>query len=469
MCVGTPEHSRNRDSPSAELAPFVASLSFDDVPDGAVRAVERSFLDTVGVTLLGNATGAGSTLVEIIETRAPDGDGARILGADVSATVGDAALANGTGGQSYDFDDVSTAMSAHPSVPLVAAILAVADDRDVSGRDAITAYVSGFETGCYLAAPILPSHYEAGWHATSTLGTFTATAASASLLGLDEGETRNALNLAASLPSGSKRNIGSMTKPMHSGHAARSGYTAARLAAGGFDAADDAFAGDGGFFDLYAGATEPDLDARHRLGEEWGLLTEGIDMKKYPCCYFAHASIAATEELVGEYDVDAGDVDTVHVVASSGAIDTLPYDDPETGLAAKNSLPHAVACAVAMDEVGLSAFEDDAVSDPAVRDLRSRVTHEVDETLPYDSHRVTVSVETTDGRTLQREREGPPGTAEEPLSDEELEDKFEMCASRAIGTDRIDRLYGTLDSLLELEDVATILDVAAGERVGAAR
>lgn len=462
--MGTTEHSKIRDSPSGELATFIASLTFDDIPDGAVRVVERSFVDTVGVTLLGNATGAGAILVEAMETRPSDDDGARILGADASATVGDAALANGTGGQSYDFDDVSTAMSAHPSVPLVAGILAISDDQDVSGRDAITAYVAGFETGSYLAAPILPSHYEAGWHATSTLGTFSATAASASLLGLDENETRNALNLAASLPAGLKRNIGSMTKPMHSGHAARSGYTAARLAGSGFDAAADAIAGDGGFLDLYAGAAEPDLDARHLLGEEWAILAEGIDMKKYPCCYFAHASIAATEELVRENDVVAGDVASVHIVASSGAIDTLPYDDPETGLEAKNSLPHAVACAVAMDEVGLAAFKDDAVTNPEIRKLRSRVTHEVDESIDYDSHRVTVAIETEDGRTLQSKRDGPPGTAEEPLSKEELRDKFVMCATPSIGADRIDQLYGTLDSLRELGDVATVLDVAAEER-----
>lgn len=446
--------SRTRDPMDAELAAFVADLSYDDLPEAAVRAVERVFVDTVGVTAAGAAEGAGRTAVDLA-TAISSGD-ATLVGSDATASVTDAAFANATAGHGLDFDDVTWGVW-HPSVPLVAPILALAEREESSGRGAIAAYVAGYETQVHLAEALLPAHYERGWHATATFGTFGAAAAAAVLLDLDRERTRHALNVAASMPAGLKRNFGTMTKPMHAGQAARSGVTAGLLAADGFTAADDAVGGERGFCDLYAGDAGPALDDLPVLGDRWALLEDGIQVKKYPCCYFTHPAIAGTQALVGEHGIDLGGVERIEVTASQGAADALHYEDPDTGLEGKFSMEYVVACAIARDHVGLAAFDDENVDDPAVQQVRERVDFRVDPDLEYNPYHTTVRVETADG-TVERVQEKPPGTPADPLTGEELKAKFRMCVGRVEWAVDADAAYRSLDTLRDQDRAASGLD-----------
>lgn len=446
--------SRTRDPMDVELAAFVADLSYDDLPETAVRAAERVFVDTVGVTVAGAAEGAGRTAVDL--ATAISGGDATLVGSDSTASVTDAAFANATAGHGLDFDDVTWGVW-HPSVPLVAPILALAEHEESSGREAVAAYVAGYETQVYLAEALLPAHYERGWHATATFGTFGAAAAAAVLLDLDRERTRHALNVAASMPAGLKRNFGTMTKPMHAGQAARSGVTAGLLAADGFTAADDAVGGERGFCDLYAGDADPALDDLPALDDRWALLEDGIQVKKYPCCYFTHPAIAGAQALVAEHGIEPGDVERIEVTASQGAADALHYEDPDTGLEGKFSMEYVVACAVARDRVGLAAFDDENVDDPTVQRVRERVDFRVDPDLEYDPYHTTVRVETADG-AAERVQEKPPGTPADPLTDEELEAKFRMCVGRVGWAVDADAAYRALDALRDRDRAAIGLD-----------
>lgn len=448
--------SANHRSSEADLASFVSELSFDDCPTEGIRLAERCFVDTVGVTLAGAADDAGTTVANSVGRTAAS-DGVRLIGRDESASETDAALVNGTAGHGLDFDDVSSGMQGHPSVTMVPALLAVGQVESVTGRDLLTAFVAGFETQCYLSGPINPDHYEEGWHATATLGTFGAAAAVANLLRLDERETRHALSIAASLPAGLKRNFGTTTKPIHAGVAARSGVTAARAAAEGATGDADAIDGEKGFFDLYSGPDGAEYGERYALGEWWAIVEEGVGIKKYPCCYFTHTGIASAAELADTHDISHEDVESVEIVLSQGAADALHHADPETGLEGKFSIQYTVASAIARDRVGLAAFDDENVDDGGVQAVREQVTAVVDPDLPYGSHRSTVTIETTDGNAYANTLEEPPGTHENPLSDEELREKFCMCAERAFDRDRGEKLYDRLDDLRTESDVADLV------------
>jgi 2-methylcitrate dehydratase PrpD len=226
------------------LASLVASVDYGDVPPEVRETVRRAFVDTVGVTVAGTATAGAERLRRAVERDV----GGPLDDAALPATT--AALLYGQAGHALDYDDLSWGMDGHPSVVLVPPILALAAETDATGADATLAYALGFETACRIAEPVSPDHYEAGWHATATFGTFGATAAAASLLDLDAAATRRALAVAGSMPAGTKRNFGSMTKPLHAGLAAQSGVRAATLAAEGFTAGDDVVAGERGFWDL---------------------------------------------------------------------------------------------------------------------------------------------------------------------------------------------------------------------------
>lgn len=445
-----------RHEPSEELAPFVADLEFADVPDAAVGLVERVFVDTVGVTIPGTAEAAGE-IVNRTATAAGSGGPSTLFCRGTNATVGDAAFVNATAGHALDFDDVSEGMNGHPSVSMVAPLLALGEAEGATGEDLIAAFVAGFETQCYLAAPIVPDHYEAGWHATSTFGTFGAAAAAVHLLGADEPACRTALNVAASMPAGVKGNLGTMTKPMHPGQAARSGVTAALLAVEGFSASPTAIGGRHGFYDLYS-PVSPDWNAQYDLGERWAIVEDGVHVKKFPCCYATHSSIEAATRLADEHDLGPDDVEAVRVVAFPGAGDALKYADPETGLEGKFSMEYTVACAIARDRVGLAAFEDERIDDPSVQRVRERVDFQVDESLPYNAFSTTVTVETTDGETHECALETPPGTHDDPLSDSELAVKFAMCARRVLSDGDADGLYGALADLRNVESVRGVVE-----------
>jgi len=439
-------------TPEAELADFVSSLAYEDVPGGVRETVRRAFLDTVGVTLAGAVDGAGETAFATDGIDPATASLSTVLGFETGPSA-ERALRVGTAGHALDYDDLSWAMDGHPSVTLVPTIFALAPETDASGADLLTAYAAGFEVECALAGPISPDHYEAGWHATATFGAFGATAAAASLLDLDAGETEHALNVAASTPAGLKRNFGSMTKPLHAGLCSRSGVTAARLAARGFTADSQAVSGDRGFWDRYGPAVRGDFDFDP---DEWALAESGIHVKYYPCCYFTHSPIAATAALCRDSDVAPREIEGISVRASQGAADALHHADPETGLEGKFSMEYTVASAAARERVGLGAFEEAALSDPDVQFVRERVDFTVDDALDYDSHEAIVRIETEDSE-FERRQENPPGTHGDPLSEAELREKFRECAERTVSTDVAGSLADALLSLDSHEDAVTAL------------
>lgn len=441
---------------TGDLAAFLASLEFEDVPDDAVRLAERCFVDTVGVTYAGMVEGAGAIAAKTIPSITGDGP-VSLLGVDETLSIAGGAFVNGTAGHGLDFDDVSNGMNGHPSVTLVAPLLSVGQAEEASGEDLIAGFVAGFETECYLMQSILPAHYEGGWHATATMGTFGAAAAVANLLDLGAEQTEHAINIAASMAAGIKRNFGSMTKPMHVGHAARAGVTAATLAAGGFTADRGAVTGDSGYLDLHSGAEPIHPEDSHTPGETWAITEYGVGVKKYPCCYFTHTGITAAARLAEEHDVAPEDVESIRVIASRGANDALQHEDPESGLEGKFSMHYTIASAIARDRVGLVAFNDENIDDPDVQRVRERVSFEVDPDLPYGSYRTSVTIQTTDGATQQRTLEEPPGTYRNPLSDEELREKFVMCVTRPENEERAAELYEAFDSLRNLRNVDDLL------------
>src|SRR5438093_211506 len=223
---------------TARLAEFVVKTTLRECPDGAITQVRRAALDTLGVMLAGAAEPAAASVRAVVRAEGST-PLCTVVGTSLRTAPTWAALANGTAGHAHDFDDTNFALMGHPSAPLLAAALAAGEAEMADGGAVVLAYLIGFEVSAALGLAFNPDHYTRGWHATSTIGTLGCAAAAAKLLGLDAGQTRHALGVAASLASGLKENFGSMAKPFHAGHAARNGVFAAMLAREGFTASDD--------------------------------------------------------------------------------------------------------------------------------------------------------------------------------------------------------------------------------------
>jgi len=203
---------------------------------------KEAITDLVGVALYGSHHGVGEQINSYVETSSPGSD-ATVLARGTASVTG-AALANATFGHAVDFDDTFESIVIHPTSPVFSAALAVAELVNATGEDVLTGYAVGVDVAYRTGHSTYPSHYENGWHSTGTVGTFGAAAAAASVMGLTADEIRYAFGIAASASSSLKKNFGTMTKPLHSGHAAQMGTRASLLAANGFTADPNVFEGD---------------------------------------------------------------------------------------------------------------------------------------------------------------------------------------------------------------------------------
>ena len=231
----------------------------------ALARAEAAFIDTVACMLAG-ADDPAARRARATTARWGAGD-ATICGTPTRQAEPWAALANGTAAHALDYDDVLEIANAHVSAVLVPAILALGEERQAAGEDCLDAFIVGVEIMARLGEAMNMTHYFLGWHTTLTLGSISAAAAAARLLKLDAARASAAISIATSMASGLKLHLGTMTKPIHAGLAAKNGILAAAMAESGVTAAEDIFEGERGFVALFAGTPIARLDdALEKLG-----------------------------------------------------------------------------------------------------------------------------------------------------------------------------------------------------------
>jgi 2-methylcitrate dehydratase PrpD len=437
------------------LAEFVACTPSGDIPAEAREQARRAFLDTLGVTLAGCREDAGRVAAEIAREQGGVEE-ASVLGHCFRAPASEAALVNGSSGHALDFDDVSMSMRGHPSVPLVPAVLALGEKLGASGRDVIDAFILGFEVECKIGRLIGAPHYALGWHPTATFGTLGAAAACSRLLRLGPDRTRMALGIAASLASGARRNFGSMTKPLHAGWAARNGVVAASLASRGFTADDEALEAPDGWLHAASGGAPVDSSPIRRLGAPWEIVSPGIGVKLYPCCYFTHLAIDAALEIRPQVAPHCREIESVRVSVSPGTMMVLRKEPPQSGLEGKFSMEYVVAAALVDGEVTLASFAYDAVARPAVRHVmdRVRVTEDGPPSNAPIGGSAVIEIAFPDRDTLTSPRaQVPRGDPQNPLSWAQLASKFRVCARPVLEADQIERAIGIIETMDDLTDI----------------
>jgi 2-methylcitrate dehydratase PrpD len=453
------------------ITAFLAGASAADFPAGAQDKAKRALADTFAVMLAGAGSDEAEPLLRYAGAHAESG-AAPILGTGATAAPETAALVNGTLGHALDYDDVLSMMPAHPSAVILAAALASLDGRRASGRELIEAYVLGIEVGARIGLAITMGHYQRGFHATGTLALFSALAALAKLHRLDVAGTRQALGIAASMASGLRRNFGTMTKPLHSGLAARSALTALRLAQCGFTAAPDALEGPFGFFAAYGTAdSDPGLAARD-LGRPWVIVDPGLALKKFPCCYAAHRAMDGLLALRDRLGFDAAAVERVVCRMPPGVRRVLTYPRPATGLEGKFSLEYPLAAGALDGEYGLASFTDAAVRRPGIAALYDRIDAAEDDTCRggdprYDARsigsrgHVEVEVRLRDGRAERIRVDKAPGAPGRELGWDDLRAKFADCAraSRRVRAAAADEAFEAIRILEQAPDVGRIVEL----------
>lgn len=447
---------------STILADHLVTIDIGQASSRALAMAKMAIVDTVGVTLAGAVEPAVTILAETLAGPGAEGP-SLLLGGRRRVSAMDAALVNGTAAHAIDYDDMASAMGGHPSVPVVPVAFALGEALGASGQDVLEAYIVGFEAECCLGRVVHPHHYSAGWHPTSTLGVFGAAAAAARLLRLNAGRTATALAIAASMASGVKANFGTMTKPLHVGHAARDGLLAAQLAVRGFTANPEAFEAKEGFFAAYDGLENVILG--NLLGKPASGLEveqEQFGLKQFPCCGSTHPAILAMLDLVGRERFSAEDVAGIDILAHRRRLPHTDNPAPTTALGGKFSVQYVTARALLDGCVRLGHFEPDAIAEPHVRALLAKVSARPFEAARSDAQHefaCEVTVTLQDGRKLTGLAESALGRGPaNPMSDQEMWEKFSDCAAAALPGHRIEVAFAALN---RIETWASINEVTA--------
>jgi 2-methylcitrate dehydratase PrpD len=449
---------------AAQLAAKICAFTDARITPRAYAQAHASFADTIGVALAG--VGEDCTRLLLTTPGLADAPGQATLFAGTRRTSAlDAAMVNATASHALDFDDVSSVLGGHPSAPIVAPVLALAEERGLSGTEVLVAYVAGVETACCLARGVHTHHYDKGWHPTATLGVFGVAAAIARLLKLDKARTALALGIAASFASGLKANFGTMTKPLHVGQTARNGLLAALLAERGYTGNPHALDHKQGFLHVFNGAGT--FDAA-RIVADWGdpleVGSDALGLKEFPCCGSAQPAIAMALDMVRTERFAAEDIETVDVLVPMRGLRHTDRPAPSTVLEAKFSVQYAVACALVHGGVTLGHFTDEALRDERVRGVMQRVWARAQPDAAHGMRHwgADVMVMLKDGRRLARKVDNLVGrSGDNAMTAAERRAKFQTCAGRALPRAQVTALYAALQDLRAITDIRTLTKLLA--------
>lgn len=451
-----------------DLAAWSSSLSFADLPQDVVLATKLRVLDIVGLALAGAQTDIGRSMRAAAVVLSPPGP-SHILGTGEGVGVGTAALSNGTFSQALEYDDSHLESIVHMSSPAVATALALAETQPTSGRDLIAAIALGNEASCRVGSVAPGQFYRRGFHPTGIFGAFGATCLAARLLSLDADATTRALGICGSLASGILECWvdGTDSKFVHAGWSAQAGITAALLAKAGATGPETVFEGRFGFFasHLQNAETPPQFERITRdLGRTWE--SRNASFKPFPAAHVIHPYISAILRARERHGIRPADVERIDCPVASYIVGIVcePVEEkvaPATTSHGRVCLQFTLAEALAKGSLGKDAYAPGSLRDPEVLALARRVHYHVDPAYPGPG-RFTGAVTITlgDGRTISEVEEHNRGSAQNPMTPDELRAKFDENASGFLDANGREQLAAAIARLETLPDASAIVKLA---------
>ncbi|HLG71588.1 MAG TPA: MmgE/PrpD family protein [Chloroflexota bacterium] len=443
-----------------QLAGFCTGLRFDALPAEVVERTKDLLLDYLGVGYRGMAVNSSQAALRAAKSLGGAGC-STLFGQGEAMPAAWAALANGTAAHATEMDDVTTKSSLHPGVAVWPATLALGEELGASPEATLTAAVAGYEVVMRVGNALNPaSAYERGFHPTGVAGAFGATAAAASLLGLDTPRFVHALGIAGTMASGSLEYLsgGAWTKRLNAGWAAHAGVVAARLAAEGFTGPATSIEGPLGALHAYTHA--PLLEeATARLGESYQVMR--VSIKPYACCRYNHGLIDCMLQLRARVP-SPDDVEDIRLGVLSGGYLLVadPIErkrQPANVVDAQFSAPFAAAVALVHGRAGLPEYTQASVEDPRIRRLMARTTCYRDAELDAGYPALwpaAANIRLRSGEVLEARQPYPLGEPENPVSSEALAAKFRQLVHHPWAEDAIQAVYdlpaGSLPALMAL-------------------
>jgi len=443
------------------LSEFASKTRLDDISTEAVAATKRHILDCTGVALAATAEPAGRIVVDI--TREQGGEPtATVLGTTLRTGVVSAAWANGALAHLLDFDDTGFS---HPTACILPAALAMAEEAGATGGELVAAVCVGLEVFERMSSSGRQHEHVlrgSGFHPTSLYGCSAAAAGAGSIAGLNPRQMGVAIGLAAANAGGLTQHFGTWGKGIHAGNAARAGVTSVLLARKDYVADPAGLEGDYGFYSAFHGDGNYTLDKMaDGLGTHWSIVDPGLTVKRYPCCGGNLRALDSLEALMAEHDIRIEDVERLEVDVHPDLLDVVRFHKPNDGFRGKFSIDYVLAAMLLDRRVDLDSFADAYCNAPRMRAALEKVVVNAHPEWPHDraSRRKTpVTITMKDGRTFTRLVEKVRGSPGNPMTRDELVDKYRGCASRVLKGDRLEHSIAALESLETISDIKTLIE-----------
>ncbi len=456
---------------TGNAAKFATSLTYDAIPDDAIRIARRCILDGLAVQLAGSEQEAIDVAERYIRRTGGTAD-ARVIGdASLKVPAHLSAFWNGLAGHAMDWDDTQLAegpgrpygLLTHPTMPPLSAGLAISDMLGgVDGKTFLTAFNAGFEVECKIAEAINPDHYNLGFHSSGTLGTFGSAVAASKLLELELGDVAMCIGLAASMAAGIRANFGTMGKPFHVGRSSENGVVAALMVREGFTANETALDGQWGYLAVAGRGGEPEF-VIDRFGDPFTIVSPGVSIKPYPCGVLTHPSMDAVLKVMQDHNLKPDDIEKVTLFAANNILHPIRFEIANTELEGKFCMAFLLGSMIIAGKAGKAEFTDEFVQRDDVQAMQRKIGTEFDsdiDAMGHDRIRSRVEIWTKDGRHLtQWADENYRGGPHNPLSDKELEGKFRDCADGLMSDAKIQEVFDFVWSLEDQDDVSEIFNL----------
>ena len=439
------------------LANFVATHPSRGWSDTVDHEAHRTFINWLGCAVGAAHHEAAEAALAAVNLLQPSPQ-ATVLGRPEKVDMASAALVNGITSHTFDFDDTHLKTIIHPAGPVASAVLALAEHTGSTGREVIDALVIGIDVSCRVGNAMYPDHYDRGWHITGSTGTLGAAAACARLLKLDVQQTAMALGIAASQPVGMREQFGTMTKPFHPGGAARAGLMSALLASQGYTASPKALEAPRGMMQT--------VSTKNSWGEITGELGQRFEIsfnsyKPFACGIVIHPSIDACAQLRAQ-GVTPDQVERIELKVHSLVLELTGKKEPADGLQAKFSVYHGCAAGLTFGRSAEEEFADALVTRGDMVALRRKVVSTVDDSIDEASADVTAVL--LDGRRVHVFVKHAIGSLQNPMSDSQLEAKFQDLSDPVLGAGQTSELINACWALGQAANVAAVVALATPER-----
>ena len=451
------------DTITASMARWAAGLEYEDLSERAAHEARRYLLDSLGCALGGYRQKDTKIALSVLDQIAGKGP-ATLLGTGKKVDPVSASLANALMVRVMDYNDIYWQQDpSHPS-DIIPAAMACGERAQRNGKDLMVGIVLGHEFEMRLCEAAFPGIRERGWH-HATLTAFVSPIVAGRMLGLSWEQIQHAIGISGSrhctmgaVTAGKLTMMKNTVDPM----ATQSGVLAALLAEGGYTGPEHVIDGKEGLVKCYGPEWKLNI-LTDGLGETWRI--ERCGMKAFPTEALTHAPISAVLDIVIGNDLAPEQIEKVHIRSLARAADILADPtkyDPKSKETADHSLPYVIAAAIVDRQVTPAQFEPEKIADARIRAQLRKVEvvadKEIEAVFPK-LQRVAVTVTTTDGRKLQKQLDYPKGDPRNPLTDKEIEEKFDALAAPVLSAAKRKKIKDAVWNLERVKSITKLMDL----------